>query len=271
MQAVTVTAPARKATTTTLASSTNPATVGQVVTLTAQVAPDVRSGTVTFMVDGRSIGTVTISRRGLASMAMPTASAGNFNVRAVFDGTTTHAGSQSAVLVQVVQAPTATQTTTALSSSTNPAVAGQPVTFTATVSPASATGTVTFTADRQVLGTGTVSGGQATLTTSLKKGTYNVVATYNGDATHTTSSAAPLSQSVVQPKDGSSATSGTQSQSVQEQPTATPVPPTVVAPTPVPPTSVPPTEAPPTELPPTEAPPTDVPPGDVSDEDEDGG
>jgi hypothetical protein len=196
VQVVTVTAPARKATTTTLTSSANPATVGQVVTLTARVAPDVRNGTVTFLVDGRSIGTVAIGRRGTATIVMPTASAGTFNVRAVYDGTTTHAGSQSAPVVQNVQASTVTQTTTSLSSSANPVLAAQHVTFTAAVNPPTATGTVTFTAGRRVLGTAPVTGGQATLTTTLTKGTYSVVATYSGDATHAASTSQTLTQVV---------------------------------------------------------------------------
>jgi VCBS repeat-containing protein len=80
-----------------------------------------------------------------------------------------------------------TDTTTALSSSQNPSVFGQAVTFTATVSPvravgATPTGTVTFLDGGSAIGSGTVSGGMATLTTSvLAVGNHTVTVSYGGD------------------------------------------------------------------------------------------
>jgi LPXTG-motif cell wall-anchored protein len=78
-------------------------------------------------------------------------------------------------------------TTTALSVTPNPAVAGQTVTFTAQVTAASGstvpTGTVNFMNGTTQLGTGTLnSSGQATYTTtSLAVGSYPVTAVYSGD------------------------------------------------------------------------------------------
>jgi len=79
--------------------------------------------------------------------------------------------------------PSARTTTTVLSSSLNPSVRGGAVTFTAVVTPAPADGeTVTFENYLKALGTGTLSGGSATFTTStLHVGTPHIKAVYGGD------------------------------------------------------------------------------------------
>jgi subtilisin-like proprotein convertase family protein len=75
-----------------------------------------------------------------------------------------------------------------LVSSANPALPGADVTFTMTVSavaPGDGTpnGTVTFKADGNILGTGSLSGGQAAFTTNnLAHGSHTVVAEYAGNA-----------------------------------------------------------------------------------------
>ena len=79
------------------------------------------------------------------------------------------------------------ETTTDLTSSPNPSTDGEEVTFTATVSATSATPpdgeTVSFMEGSTLLGTGTLSGGQATFSTSaLPAGTNSVSAQYNGDS-----------------------------------------------------------------------------------------
>ena len=94
-------------------------------------------------------------------------------------------------------------TTTTLTSSLNPSVVGQAVTFTATVSitdpvPGPPTGTVTFKDGTTTLGTGTLdASGVATFTTStLAAGRHSIKATYNGDASFKTSTSAVLTQTV---------------------------------------------------------------------------
>ena len=97
-----------------------------------------------------------------------------------------------------------TQTFTTLSSSANPSVFGQAVTFTALVTaqgaplPSSTDGeVVTFNQKANVLGEGTLSGGTATFTTStLATGTDSITAVYFGDATYSGSTSSPVSQVV---------------------------------------------------------------------------
>jgi uncharacterized protein (TIGR03437 family) len=87
-------------------------------------------------------------------------------------------------------------TTTTLTSSANPSVAGQSLTLTASVSASDATGTVTFFDGTSTLGVGTLAGGKATCgtasacsTSGLGAGSHSVTATYNGDSTYAGSSA----------------------------------------------------------------------------------
>jgi hypothetical protein len=80
-------------------------------------------------------------------------------------------------------------TSTVVASSGNPSTAGQPVTFTATVTPASGagtpTGTVTFSDSGTQLGTATLgASGTATFTTTspLPAGAHTITASYGGDS-----------------------------------------------------------------------------------------
>jgi len=89
----------------------------------------------------------------------------------------------------IVSAPT----TTTLTTSTNSAQYGDPITLTATVAPSGATGTVVFLNGSTVLGTGTVSGGVATLTTTtLAAGSYTITSSYQGDTNYGASTSGPV-------------------------------------------------------------------------------
>jgi hypothetical protein len=96
-------------------------------------------------------------------------------------------------------------TTTALTASATSAAAGQPVTFTATVTPSSPgtpTGTVTFTGGGISApgNTGTLSAGVATFTTAaLNSGADAVVATYSGDSSYSGSVSAPVQVTIAGP------------------------------------------------------------------------
>ncbi|MGP0066485.1 MAG: Ig-like domain repeat protein [Isosphaeraceae bacterium] len=97
------------------------------------------------------------------------------------------------------------QTTTTVTSSSPLAVAGQPVTFTAEVTPVVAsteapTGSVTFYANASPIGTGTLDAatGVATFTdSSLRYGSYSIQAVYSGDLTFGTSTSSAISQFIT--------------------------------------------------------------------------
>jgi hypothetical protein len=98
-------------------------------------------------------------------------------------------------------------TSTALTSSVNPSLTGQSVTFTATVSSSggvcgtSPTGTVTFKDGAIPLGTIQLTNSVAALppTSTLSVGNHNITATYNGDASFSGSTSAILIQQVLAP------------------------------------------------------------------------
>jgi hypothetical protein len=90
-------------------------------------------------------------------------------------------------------------TTTTLSAAPNQSVYGQPVTFTAQVNGAGGTptGTVTFLDGATALGTGTLSGGTATFTTSaLAVAGHSITASYGGDTNFAASTSAALTQTI---------------------------------------------------------------------------
>jgi hypothetical protein len=99
------------------------------------------------------------------------------------------------------QVVTSLASTTALSSSLNPANVGQGVTFTATVtgSGGTPTGTVAFKDGVATLGTGALDGtGHATFaTSSLVVGTHPVTAVYGGDATYAGSTSGIVSEVIA--------------------------------------------------------------------------
>src|SRR5207253_1534833 len=118
---------------------------------------------------------------GTATLATSALSLGSHTITVVFSGDTNFAGSSSTALAQTVNQAS---TTTTVTSSANPAVFGQPVTFTATVSAVAPgvgtpSGTVTFRDGTTALGTATLTNGTATLTTSgLSVGSHTITVVY---------------------------------------------------------------------------------------------
>jgi hypothetical protein len=151
--------------------------------------------------DGATIiGTGTVNASGQASFSTLALSVGSHSITAVYSGDGNFNGSTSAAVNQTVNKAS---TTTSISSSQNPSVFGQPVTFTAVVSvvmPGSgtATGTVTFMDGATTLGTGTLNAsGQASFTTSsLSVGSHSISAVYAGDSNFYGSTSSTLSQGV---------------------------------------------------------------------------
>jgi subtilase family serine protease len=106
-----------------------------------------------------------------------------------FDATThynlvTGLGSVNVDNLFIAWTASAAPTTTTISTTSSTVSQGTSVTFTATVTPSTATGTVSFynNGSTTALGSGTLSSGTATFTTStLPVGSDSVTATYNGD------------------------------------------------------------------------------------------
>ncbi len=180
-------------TTTTLTSSVNPSNLAAATTLTATVSPSTAAGTVTFKDGAATLGTGTLSG-GVATFAASFATAGVHSLTAVYAGNGTNTASTSSALTQNVNQGA---TTTSLSSQTNPGTFAATATFTATVAPSTATGTVTFRLGGLTLGTGTLSGGTASFsTTTLAAGAYSIDAIYGGDSNYVTSTSTALTQTV---------------------------------------------------------------------------
>jgi hypothetical protein len=167
---------------------TGPTTIayGQLANLTVVVAGTppsaaVPTGTVTFMDGTTTIGTATL-KNGAATLSLSTLAIGTHSITAVYGGDSIYTTNTSTAVSETVKQGVTHTTVTA---SPYAAVAGQNVSFTATVFPAGGleTGTVTFKDGSTVLGTVPLAaGGTATYsTTSLAVGTHAITAVYSGD------------------------------------------------------------------------------------------
>jgi hypothetical protein len=188
-----------KATTTTsLVSSVNPSMQGKPVTFMAVVSS--LAGTPTGKIKYLNGTTVMATLKLTSGSAKYTTSKlppGANSITAVYEGDSYNSGSTSALVNQFVLAAT----TTTLSSSPNPSTYGEAVTFTAVVT--SSVGAppdgeaVSFMKGKAVLGTGTLSSGSASFTTSaLKVGTTSVAAVYAGDSSFASSKSRAVKQVV---------------------------------------------------------------------------
>jgi len=183
-------------TTTAVTSSLNPSMYGQFVTFTATVTGASPTGTVQFLDGATLLASATLSG-AQATLATDLLAQGSHNITAVYSGDANNQGSTSPILVQVVNAGSPSPTTTGLTSSLNPSMYGQFVTFTATVTGASPAGTVQFVDGATLLGSATLLGAQATLATDLlAPGSHNMTAVYSGDANNQGSTSPVLVQVV---------------------------------------------------------------------------
>ncbi len=187
------------ATTTTLNSSSPSTVSGSPVTFTAVVSSDhgTPTGTVTFADRTTVIGTGTLSG-GTAIFVTSNLSVGSHLITATYGGDdTTFAVSTSTAVVLTV---TKTPTLTTLSSSPNPSMFGQAITFSATVTATlgTPTGAIQFMDGSTVIGTAALSGTTATLKIEggLSVGTHQFTASYSGDATSEPSTSSPDAQIV---------------------------------------------------------------------------
>ena len=153
--------------------------------LSYAVAPALPAGLTFNTASGAISGTPTV----------PTA-ATSFTVT-VTDGNSASATANFSLSVGVIA------TTVALASSQNPSSFGQSVTFTATVTgTGTPTGNVTFNDGGVAIGTGALSAGVATFTTStLATGSHTITASYAGNVTFGPSTSQALAQTVNIPAD----------------------------------------------------------------------
>lgn len=186
-------------TSTVLAATPTLANPGQPVTLTASIVLPTgdtlaATGTVKFLNGTTTVGTAAVSQN-IASITLNSLPAGTYTYTASYSGDSNYSTSTSYAATFTVssqQVPTVT-----VSGSASSIDQGQPVTFTATVTPYSGsvvpTGTVTFTDGLQnALGSAPLNGsGVATLTTfALPAGDNTVFAEYGGDSTYAASGSA---------------------------------------------------------------------------------
>ena len=187
-------------TTTVLTSSVNPSITAQSVTFTAKVTGangGTPTGSVTYSDGSTVIGSGTLNGNGIATVTTSTLSIGTHPITASYSGDANYDVSTSNMVSQVVNPKNSAKVT--LSSSLNPSVYGQSVTFTATLSPSAATGMVQFWIDGTNFGSpANISGGKAVSgsTTSLSIGSHNITAVYSGDSTYG-SNTASLVQKVL--------------------------------------------------------------------------
>jgi surface protein len=181
-------------TTTVVSSDDNPSLVDDYVTFTATVSPSTTQGFISFKIDGVIVRSVTVGSNGTTAYTTSTLTAGTHAISVDYFGDDYSASSTSDVIQQVVNKVT---TATALTSSDNPSMVDDEVTFTASVSPNNATGTVTFKNGSVILDIINVSAGKATFKTYTLSGTtHSITATYDGDNKNATSSSSPIQQVV---------------------------------------------------------------------------
>ncbi len=188
-------------------SSPNPSNYGTQVTFTASIpstATTPPTGTVTFLDNGMKIGTGTLSGNpAMATFQTSSLVVGTHPITATYpgDGFNSAASSAAAPYDQTVNQA---QTSTTVSAAPNPGIAGMPETITATVKvvagSAMTTGTVTFTSGTTSLGSASLNAsGAASITPTLAPGTYNIVASYGGDANDEGSASSPALALAVNP------------------------------------------------------------------------
>jgi len=163
----------------TLKSSLNPSTVGQTVTFTAQLTSPlgIPTGDVQFSDGSTVLGAQLISSTGLSSYTTSSLAVGSHTITAAYQPT----GVFSPTTASLIQQVNGYTTTTTLTSSLNPSLATQSVTFTAAVASSSGTptGSVQFFDGSTLLATQTLTSAIATYSTSaLAAGTHNMQAVY---------------------------------------------------------------------------------------------
>ncbi len=190
------------------AISSQTVTLKAVVTSTASTAKP--TGLVTFFSAGAVIGSAALDTTGTGTATFSASTAGANTITAVYAGDTTFNISTSSAQPLTIL-PAAIPTATAVVSSSLTANPGASVTFTATVTPSvttygTPTGTVNFFEGTNMLGSGTLTNGSATYTTtSLLSGTHVITASFAATGVFAASTSPSISQIIASPNFAASA------------------------------------------------------------------
>jgi hypothetical protein len=181
-------------TTTAIASSANPATIGQTVVLKASVTGNSPSGSIDFTVDGSDEGSVAMSK-GAASYSATNLSIGTHTVTASYSGDSYNAPS-SGTFSQVVNAH-ASKVAISTSNGTGALVYSQGFTITVAVTGSSPTGSVWIYIDGVQTLFVNVPPTTATQSWSFYSvGKHTLYATYTGDNVNAPSTSPTLTETV---------------------------------------------------------------------------
>lgn len=190
--------------TTTLGSSAEPSTWGQLVTFTATVtggASSASTGTVQFSIDGAPVGGPVTLVNGVATCStssLTVTSAAGHTITAAYSGDANYLTSQATISQDVSRAAS----TTVLSATPLASTFGQTVTLTAAVSPTIngvvPTGSVMFLDGATLLGTVTLdANGNASLPVStLSVGGHTITAVYSSDGNYMGSTSNAVTETV---------------------------------------------------------------------------
>jgi large repetitive protein len=195
-----------------LTSSPNPSVYGQVV-FTATVGSasgPVPTGVVQLYDGSNFAGSATLAS-GKASISSDVG-VGSNSMTAVYEGSLTYSPSLSGVVNQIVTQAT---TTTALTSSVNPALINKPVVYTASVTSqygAGAGGFMTFSDGGSPVKQASMKGNQAVFKTKYSVvGTHTITAAYGGDPNNAGSVSTVLTEDIDDATTTTLATSGSPS------------------------------------------------------------
>jgi hypothetical protein len=184
-------------TTTTLRASTSATTIGDSVTLTANLTPATVTGTVTFYNGSTSIGTANVNA-GVATLNTTFATSGNIALKAIFAGNSSWETSTSNQVSIFVTGNT--PDSVALQVNPSSLIIGYSATLTANISPASATGSVVFYDGTSGIGNCTIANGSCTLVnTFMAAGSQSLTAVYSGDTTYISNTSSPVTLQVSNP------------------------------------------------------------------------
>ena len=163
-----------------------------IVTVTVSSATGTPTGIVSLSIDSGAAKTQGLIN-GSTTYTIPSPSIGSHPLSATYAAQGNFGASLASGTLIVSRASTSTSVTSSL----NPSLSGDLVTFTATVTPSTATGSVTFKDNTTVLGTGTLSGGVAKLSTSvLSVASHSINAVYSSDTNYAASTSSILTQTV---------------------------------------------------------------------------